>query len=286
MTFLKKYRWPLLGVTAVLALVLVGAAVLPMAAFAQGVPWDRMSQRGFPGDFPNAPTNHSQDLADALGITLDELEAAQQEVFDATLAQAVADGKLTQERADQIKERSGMARFAFGMIGRFGHFGDDSIDRNALLADALNITVAELEAAQETARDAALSQAVEDGKLSPEQVEQMTAMHDLMNYFQEQGVPEQMKAVIENAVKAAVGDGVITQDQADEFLSHDQSAFGKGFGPSFPGMSAPNGRSFPGLRDFGERFPGIRDFGERDGGERGRQNFRGFGGRNFTPPTN
>ncbi len=273
MTFLKKYRWPLLGVTAVLALVLVSAAVLPMAAFAQGVPWDRMSQRGFPGDCPNAPINHGQDLADALGITLDELEAAQQEVFDATLAQAVADGKLTQAQADQIKERSGMARFAFGMIGRSGHFGDDSVDRNALLADALGITVDELEAAQETAREAALAQAVEDGKLSQEQVEQMTAMHKLMNYFQEQGVPEKMQAVIEDAVQAAMDDGVISQEQADEFLSHED------FGPGFPGMRAPGGYDFHGKRSF----PG---FGNRDGGERGRPNFRGFGGRNFTPPAN
>ena len=185
MTFLKKHRWTLLGVTAVLALVLVGAAVLPTATFAQGAPWDRMSQRGFPGDFPNAFANHNQDLADALGITLDELEAAQQEVFEATLAQAVADGKITQERADQIKDRFGMARFARGMIGRFsnfGHFGDDNIDGDALLADALGITVDKLEAARETARDAALARIVEDGKLSQEQVERMTAMRALMNY--------------------------------------------------------------------------------------------------------
>ena len=276
MTFLKKHRWSLLAVTAVLAVVLVSAAVLPTAAFAQGAPWDRTSQRGFPGDFPGVPTNDGQDLADALGITLDELEAAQQEVFDATLAQAVADGKLTQERADQIKERSGMARF--GMIGRSGRFAGDSIDRNALLADALGITVAELEAAQETVREAAHAQAVEDGKLSQEQAEQMTAMRDLMNYFQEQGVPEQMKAIIEDAVQAAVDDGVISQEQADAFLSHEGFGFGKGFDSGFPGMRGPGGHDFHGKR-------GGPGFGNQDGIERSRPNFRGFGGMNFTPPT-
>ena len=42
-------------------------------------------------------------LADALGITTDELQAARVKAQDLALAQAVTDGQITQEQADQMK---------------------------------------------------------------------------------------------------------------------------------------------------------------------------------------
>ena len=42
-------------------------------------------------------------LADALGITTDELQAARVKAQDQALAQAVTDGRITQEQADQMK---------------------------------------------------------------------------------------------------------------------------------------------------------------------------------------
>ncbi len=42
-------------------------------------------------------------LADALGITTDELQAARVKAQDQALAQAVTDGQITQEQADQMK---------------------------------------------------------------------------------------------------------------------------------------------------------------------------------------
>ncbi len=267
----KKRIAALVGVVAVAAFALVFAVAAPQAVSAHGGPGG-FSRGGFDAARMAGPAQDTY-LADALGITAEDLQAAQQQAAEAGIDQAVAEGLLTQERADQIKERA--SRF-MGMIGRFDRFGNATIDHEALLADALGISVEELQVAQEKAKDAALAQAIADGKLTQEQVEQMAARRDLMNYFQEQGVPEQMKAVIENVVQSAVDDGIITQEQADELLSHE--GFGKGFEPRFPGMSGPDGHDFHGKR-------GLPGFGGQDSGERGRPSFRGFGGKNFTPPS-
>lgn len=48
-------------------------------------------------------------LADALGISTDELAAARAEALDAHLAALVADGSLTQDQADLIKARHALA---------------------------------------------------------------------------------------------------------------------------------------------------------------------------------
>ena len=46
--------------------------------------------------------DNDKHLADALGITVDELNAAQEKAAAARLAQAVTDGRLTQEQADLV----------------------------------------------------------------------------------------------------------------------------------------------------------------------------------------
>src|SRR5687767_12844048 len=55
-----------------------------------------------------------------------------------------------------------------GLRQGVGFFGDDTY-----LADALGITVAELETAREEARTAAIEQAVEDGLLTREQADEL-----------------------------------------------------------------------------------------------------------------
>jgi predicted RNA-binding protein associated with RNAse of E/G family len=253
---------------AIAAFALVFAVAIPQTAAAHGGP----------GGFDVGRMGDSQNtyLADALGITVAELQAAQQDAAEAAIDQAVAEGLITETQAELAKQFSGRFAHGFAMSGHLGRFGNANIDPEALLANALGISVDELQIAQEEAQDAALAQAVEDGRITPEQAEQMAAMRELMDYFQEHGVPAQMKAVIEDAVQAAVEDGVITQEQADEFLSHE--GFGKGFSHDFPNMRGPGGHDFYGKR-------GAPDFRNRDGREHGRPSFRGFGGRNFTPPT-
>jgi hypothetical protein len=72
----------------------------------------------------------------------------------------------------------------FGRHGMFG-FGT-SFDYDAFIADALDVTVEELQAARQAAAEAALEQAVAEGVITEEQAELMNARHALMDYIDKQ----------------------------------------------------------------------------------------------------
>jgi hypothetical protein len=124
--------------------------------------------------------------------------------------------------------------------------GDDE-----LLAEALGITVEDLEAAQASAQAAGLAQAVEEGRITQEQADQMQARQALRPYLQ-----DRMRAAYTEAVERALKDGVITQDQADQLLEEGaHGRFGKpggmhGMGGR-GGMRGPSGDGFFGPRGRG-----------------------------------
>jgi len=251
----KKRIAGLVSVAAVAAFALVFAVALPQTASAHGGPGG--FDRGFfKGHMKAGPAQGNAYLADALGITAEELQEAREQAAEAGIDQAVADGLLTQERADQIKEHAG--RF-MGMIGKFGRFGGASdIDHEALLADALGITVEELQDAQAEAKDAALAQAIADGKITQEKVDEMKAMQALRDYLQDQGLQDNVRSLYADALQGAVEDGVITQEQADKLLEAKA-----GFRMKAPGK---RGRGMPNFDkdDFRSRFNG-RGFAPRGG---------------------
>lgn len=134
--------------------------------------------------------DRDENLAEALGITVDELAAARQRAFETSVAEAVAAGDITQEQADELLAMHALKAY---------------IDREALLAEALGMTVDELEAALDSGQ----------------------SLSDLMT---EKGIDAatlqtNMQAAYEAAIGRAVTDGVITQAQADELLSA-QTGFG------------------------------------------------------------
>ncbi|HSN75309.1 MAG TPA: hypothetical protein VL334_09540 [Anaerolineae bacterium] len=186
-------------------------------------------------------------LAEALGITADELQTAQQAANEAAIDQALAEGLITQAQADALKERSGQFdRGGRGFHGFFG-LGDTTIDMNALLADALGVTTDELAVARVTAQDLALAAAVESGRITQEQADQMKAQQALKTYMQDQGLQTQVQTLYENLVKQAVQAGVLTQEQADTLLSN-QRSFGGMRG--FDGFHGRGGMRMPGMRGF------------------------------------
>lgn len=239
MNFNTKQLRYMLGAVAVSGVLLTTAAVYPQVTSAaeetpieQSVPWrgDRGGKIG--GD-------KSEFLAEALGITVEELEAAQAEALAAGLQQAVDEGLITQAQADQIQER-GIGR---GGIGHFGRFQSETIDPAALLADALGITVEELDAAQQAAQDAALAQAVEEGVITQEQADQMQARQALQPYLSESA-----QSAFADAVAQALADGAITQEQADQLLEERANGFERGM--KFPGFGGERGgRGHGGMHD-------------------------------------
>jgi hypothetical protein len=133
-------------------------------------------------------------LAEALGISVAELEAAQAEAHAAALQEAVAAGLITQEEADLM---------AAGQLLR------GLIERDAIMAQVLGVTVEELQAAKTAGTMQAL---VEASGLT--QAEIMTAMQEAHAA----------------AIAQVVADGLITQEQADALQS----------GPGFGGMRGGN----------------------------------------------
>ncbi len=201
-------------------------------------------------------------LAQALGITVEELQQAKQEANKAAIQQAVDEGYVTQAQADQLLAQDGHPHGGRGFIP---FVPENAIDMDALLADALGISTDKLTSARESAFQAGLDQQIEDGRITEDQAEMIKAQRALkdtidpnalmaealgINSDQLQGYREQrmsMNAILEElgmteeefsaartaayeaALANAVQDGVITQAQADLLLAN--SADGMGMGP-------------------------------------------------------
>jgi hypothetical protein len=169
-----------------------------------------------------------QDLATALGVTTEQLQAAYKTANAEALKEAVSKGLITQAQADQ------MTADGFGPR----HFGDkDGIDYNALLAKALGITTEKLQAAMQQVENTNLDNAVKNGTMTQAQADMIKAQNALRNDTKFQS---SMQSAYEAAIKQAVTDGVITQAQADAILQQ-QPKWGGG-GPGFDGGHGRGGR--------------------------------------------
>jgi hypothetical protein len=155
-------------------------------------------------------------LADALGITQADLQAAQTKAHEAEIKQAVSDKLITQEQADAMLNKTG------GRGGVRVDLKGANVNHEKSLAAALGITVEQLQAAEGTAAKAELAQAVTDGRITQVQADQITAEQALQKYIADKGL---FKGAVDSAVQARV----ITQAQADTILAQARpGAFGLG----------------------------------------------------------
>jgi hypothetical protein len=242
--------------------------------------------RGGRGGF-GGQIDHQALLADALGISVETLENAQAAVKETVLNEAVAAGLLTQEQADAILEGDRPGLMGHPGKGPRGGFGEDlDIDPQALLADELGISVETLQEAQDAAKEAGLAQAIEEGWITEDEADLIQAKQALKDYIdketlmaealgisvedleaaKEDGtrirdlveelgldmetVRENLEAAHQAAIEAAVEDGVITQEQADQLGEFDHKG-PRGHGPG----RGFGGRGFPGAPGFGRGQP-------------------------------
>jgi polyhydroxyalkanoate synthesis regulator phasin len=218
-------------------------------------------------------------LAAVLGKTAAEMQAARKAVYEKAIDQAVTDGALTQAQADRLKANSGNG---WGLLSNLiGSEEVAKLDEQALFAEALGITLDELNAAYAQVHTDRLADLVASGKLTQEQADAMAAGEALQQSttFQAE-VKASREAAINNAVKA----GTITQTQADALLARIQNqnrwenGFG-GFGGMQGGMMNNNGMMSRSM--FGQRLQGMFDqIGERMFGQggQGRFNEKDFNG--------
>ncbi len=212
--------------------------------------------RGFPVNPPVRLDNEF--LLDALGISAEELQDAVDEAGKAALENAVAEGLLTQEQADALLARGINGRF--GMLGGRMGFAEGS-DYMTFLADALGVSVEELQSAFADAQSASVAEAVEQGSITQEQADMMIAMQALKDYIDPQALFEDVtgmsveqfqearQVALQEAIQSAVEAGVITQDQADQilegpFCAQGNTPFFKGRGGHGGMVPPPDGKQW------------------------------------------
>lgn len=116
-------------------------------------------------------------IADELGVTVAELQAARQAAHEAALEQAVEEGLLTEEQAALILAGQALKQY---------------IDPLEILSEALGIDAAEIEAAREAGEP----------------------LHELFGDMEAEEIREAMQAAYQTTVEQAIADGVITASQA------------------------------------------------------------------------
>ncbi len=161
---------------------------------------------GFGGFGPQI--DRDQLLADALGITVEDLQAARLKAEQAAVQKMLDEGWIGQKQADLM-----LARLALR----------DYLDRDVLTAEALGITVEDLQAARDEGKT--LRDLLDEQNIDPQ---------DFRDALQE---------AHQAAIDQAVQEGVITQEQAD-LLQNARPGFDGGFGPG--GHPGGRGGSRPG----------------------------------------
>ena len=150
------------------------------------------------------------------------------------LEDAVSQGLITQAQADELTADGRV--FPFGGHAK-GWLAENGIDFDTYLADALGISVDELNAARQTAVNSQIDQAVADGRITQDQADLMKGRYALAN---DSTFKSSMQSAYTDAVNQAVESGVITQAQADQILSKVGDMFMPGLG-AFGGHGGPRG---------------------------------------------
>ena len=203
MNMSKWTKW-LIGGVAGLFLATVGLGLGTAIAVASESPVAELADPGLDGlGWPHGLVDMQALLSEELGISVEELAAAQQAAREAAIQQLVDAGVLTAEQAVLANAAADLRSY---------------LDRHDLNAEALGMT------------PEALTEARLDGKTLAEILDDQGL--SLSEY------QENLASAREDALAQAVEDGVITQDQLDQLQDRMQGSFGRG-GRPFGGRGLP-----------------------------------------------
>lgn len=166
----KRWIVPFFGTMAAFVLALGAMLMLADSTSAVGIePYEHgtVSQFHDGGGRSCAAVDRHALLANALGITVEQLNAAHQRAHDQAIQEALNQGLITQAQADAMWNRTSGHRG----FGRGWH--NNGIDRQTLLANELGISVEQLQAAQATAHAQGIEQAVAAGCITQERADQI-----------------------------------------------------------------------------------------------------------------
>lgn len=183
------------------------------------------------------------DLAEALGISLDEFKEAKSSAMESLIDQAVELGFITQIQADELK-----AVEDFGCMGLHRYMGLDEmeqLDFKDFFIEALGINEADYQAAIESVQQANLETAVANGKLTQQEADAITGWQALK---EDTKFNDSIKAAYSAAIEEALEDGTLTQAQADALLNElEDGNFIRFDRPMMPERDHRDSR-FPGMR--------------------------------------
>jgi polyhydroxyalkanoate synthesis regulator phasin len=167
------------------------ALVVGVIAVSAGVFGGSVAQAQEPGDKRSA---YEEKLAQKLGVTVEQLQAAQKAVRDEMIDEAVAAGRITQEQADKLKS---------GQPGDFRRGAGQKI--KGAIVNAFDTAAGILGLSNDE-----IKAGLKDGK----SLNDLAAEQDVGNF------EAQMVAQLTANIQAKVADGSITQAQADRLLEH------------------------------------------------------------------
>ena len=159
------------------------------------------------------PGGTGEDLAEALGITAEELDAAQEEAFLSAIDTALKAEYITDSQAESLKAGNGGFRSLFRYLSENER---SEFDQAAYLAEALGISGEELEAAYDAIRQARIDELIADGIITQDQADLRVAFLALRESTTFQA---NMKQAMTDAINSEVEAGTLTQAQADLLIA-------------------------------------------------------------------
>jgi len=160
------------------------------------------------------PGGSDEDLAAALGISVEDLTAAVEKAFTSAVDAALEAETITASQAETLKEGNTNFRSLYRYLGETERA---EFDQDVYLAEALGITKEELADAVAAVKQARIDQLVADGVLTQEQADLQAAIQALRGSSTFEAT---MKQAMTDAINAEVTAGTLTQTQADLLIAN------------------------------------------------------------------